>query len=422
MVCIPVKRVNLNAEYNCATRIVRFGIPNGEALGTAEVAAVGGQVLQVRVRRRLSDDQVELLSLHRASGERGVIVGMSPAVRRELERAILSHAKVLLDNWAAFLTLTHGRDAPEWRSSKVSLHKWQRRIARLEKQGIIICGWWVAELQKRGAVHYHLALALLNSSHLSAVEAESVFEGLGKSWIDLTGDEGSDHAAREERGYRGDMLRSEPGSLVGLVGYLGKIAGLNAELAKTSQKEAAAYGGVRGKVGRKHLAPWRRVYQVPVDAEQVCRRAVAVRSALIYADLARVPEPSDKNYFAVRGMVALSDTGKGLEAEYLMTGDVGILRRHVWGQLDYERRRWRTKAGYAAWRMQWGEAHHREPPLLWCRELVDMVQYVHEQCRDRGPGWDAVPTRDSVVEFQGEYLMSLHEVPPYLERDWRGYL
>jgi hypothetical protein len=65
-------------------------------------------------------------------------------------------------SWAAMVTLTY-QDGDDWRAGHIKAFlKWSRKY--LGKQ--LIAYAWVAELQKRGAIHYHVLLVMLRGRKL----------------------------------------------------------------------------------------------------------------------------------------------------------------------------------------------------------------------------------------------------------------
>lgn len=75
--------------------------------------------------------------------------------------------------FASFITLTYGRDFPSDRDSKKHLDNFFKRFKRKHPEGIYL---WVAERQKRGAIHYHILTPHYTDK-----------KWVNKSWNDIAG-------------------------------------------------------------------------------------------------------------------------------------------------------------------------------------------------------------------------------------------
>lgn len=312
-------------------------------------------------------DQRMLRHLAAARAKRGVgrsaVQGMSRHAARAFYRTFFQHIRALEALPTGFVTLTHGREAPDWQSSKAALHRWQQGI---RGRGVPVCGTWVAELQQRGAVHYHLCLSVEGD----AGEAMGIFERLRTDWLRITGDEGSVRQWRERRAFRLDMVGQRAVDRERLALYLDK-ARLASHQAKASQKTGGvAYGRTWGVVQRRRLdAYYQPVEQYEVDPGTWVARAITIRRCLV--EIKRVS--SGRPVEGLATVVPVKLWGVGLEGTYLRTGEAKTLGR----LLDLE-----------------------EGSREWMQMLA-----IKRQCDRREPGWQAVRER-GVQELEAIEMVS----------------
>lgn len=264
-------------------------------------------------------DQRMLRHLAAARAKRGVgrsaVQGMSRHAARAFYRTFFQHIRALETLPTGFVTLTHGREAPGWQASKSALNRWQQGI---RGRGVPVCGTWVAELQQRGAVHYHLCLSVEGD----AGQAMEIFERLRADWLRITGDEGSARHWRERRAYRLDMVGQRAADRERLARYLDK-ARLASHQAKESQKTGGiAYGRTWGVVQRRRLAEYyQAAEQYEVNADEWVARAITIRRCLVEVKGASSGRPVE----GLQTVVPVKLWGVGLEGTYLRTGQAKAL-------------------------------------------------------------------------------------------------
>lgn len=276
------------------------------------------------------------------------------------------------------MTLTHGRDAPDWEKSKALFHVWCQRI---RDHRLDVCGHWVAELQqaradiearKFGAVHYHLSL----SYDGDAAAGERVMKSLGPWWREITGDEGSVTRWRGRHAFDLRPVGSRGVDRLRISQYLAKvsgIAGLGRELAKQRQKGGSGtlgeadqaalgemlhgYGRTWGVVNKRLLGQFWSTSFLHVAPGDFVARVVAVRRVLhevLYPDT--VPKVVGEKVAPVK-LWAIGD-----EAQYIASGGFPHLLRlyHI-------------KKGSPA---------------------IPAIARIHHQCQRREQGWNVVQTMD----------------------------
>jgi len=145
---------------------------------------------------------------------------------------------------AWFVTLTHGKKAPDWMESKRLFNSWKHESTR---KFPTLRGLWVAESQQRGAPHYHL---------LVTGGGPAMMGWMQLAWLRKTGCEGSTPDAREKHAFQADVY-GESQSDAAVEKYLAKIAAR--EFSKGKQQDAETHTGrtwgwVNRHVTRQSLA------------------------------------------------------------------------------------------------------------------------------------------------------------------------
>ena len=211
----------LDLEYN--GEIVRVVIP-----AKAELIDVPfGQ--NARYRRVIANRQgIDLIKRRQNGfGQRGKIKTRSYMATRRLIESLAKHSR-FLDMPTMFLTLTYGREAPNWTRAKRDFDVWLKVARRLNP---ILSGFWVAEEQKRGAPHFHLLVDLLTPA--ATLE-------LKEHWLRISGDNRSSDTARQRYGFHvRESETHEDSATSGM--YLAKI--LTFEAAKRSQQSTDEFMG-----------------------------------------------------------------------------------------------------------------------------------------------------------------------------------
>lgn len=142
----------------------------GREFGASTVeASTQGHVFKLRVR----SDAVQ----HAGGGKRGKVRGFSPGSRRRLLEK-LNRLEVPENERAFFVTLTYHLDLPDFETAERHRRAFLERIRRRFPKA---CAPWRKELQKRGAIHFHLiflGLPMLPELHA----------WLLRQWQEVTGD------------------------------------------------------------------------------------------------------------------------------------------------------------------------------------------------------------------------------------------
>lgn len=325
----------------------RYGVPSGLVSKQVDCyVGVDGHVYMSEGKVVADEKRLQLLAEARArrGTGRSALEGMSGHARRAFYRTFFGHVGALETLPTGFVTLTHGKEAPDWQVSKAAFNRWQQSMRDRREP---VCGTWVAELQQRGAVHYHVCLSVEGD----AAAVSRLFDRLRKDWLRITGDEGSLRQWRERRAYRLDMVGARVIDRERLARYLEK-ANLAAHQAKAAQKgSGVAYGRTWGVIRRERLARYYAVETHSVHPGDWVARAVAMRRVLHEV---KGVNPGRGVDGPVR-VVPVKLWGVGLEGEYLRHGrakDLGRLFGLVGG----------------SW------------------EWMAMVQ-IHEECMRREPDW-----------------------------------
>ena len=172
-------------------------------------------------------------------GKRGPITGYSPSARRRLVREI----DRLSARWEKlrpiFITLTlPGKDWEEI-NYKAAFKRWWIRLCQYVPG---VWGFWVIEYQKRGAVHYHLALdreaVLQVSGSLKAFKP-----WVSQSWYESVGSGQEDHLSA---GTNVRYFRKLPV-------YLAKERGKRMPPYADNEAAPRHTGQFWGKIGRKAI-------------------------------------------------------------------------------------------------------------------------------------------------------------------------
>lgn len=173
--------------------------------------------------RRVSGmrSEVDLASRRKAGfGVRGTIKTRSNQSVRRLVEAIATHSALLTEK-LAFITLTYGKEAPDWATARRHFKAWRDAVRRLNPD---MLGFWVSELQKRGAPHFHLLVRLPLGTAGGQIKSQ---------WLRISGNNGSFEADRERYGFH---IRHTDTLNDGVAGslYLAKV--LTLEKIKSSQQ------------------------------------------------------------------------------------------------------------------------------------------------------------------------------------------
>jgi len=93
------------------------------------------------------------------TGERIQEDGLSRRGRRRIRQAAQLYQSFVEDKqtekaYASFITLTYGKHYPDHETAKKHLDSFLKRLRRIKGKPLHYC--WVAELQKRGAIHFHI--------------------------------------------------------------------------------------------------------------------------------------------------------------------------------------------------------------------------------------------------------------------------
>lgn len=175
-------------------------------------------------------------------------------------RDFLGHGSVLVKHPSFFQTLTEGDDFVGWQRSKQLRDNMRRRLSFVPGLMQALTGYEGAELQDRGACHYHPALAVVggeltgyrlhNEGRYPVIRfgpVDDVARFIGEMWLDVTGLQGSRREDRERYGWHASGIDG----VAGLAWYVSKMA---SEIGKLDQKDGA-YGRTWFRWDRgKHLA------------------------------------------------------------------------------------------------------------------------------------------------------------------------
>ena len=242
-------------------------------------------------------------------GIRGKIIRFSPEAQKRLHLLCIRFlAGIAKTNGATHVTLTFGRDGGfDCSASKRALKIFRQRFERAHPATPYI---WVVELQRRGAVHFHLLIAEVFTSeevdHLSA------------AWVDVAGLSGSAPEDRLDFGLNAQEVDTSAVP-VRLAAYLGK------GMSKLTGKERAPHwkGHWYGKSNIKsdHLAP---VVSIKEDPDVILERAIEVDQILR-------PNPRTttvKNSFgAIERITSIPTQRLGSAAEFIAMGSPEALNR-----------------------------------------------------------------------------------------------
>ncbi len=242
-------------------------------------------------------------------GIRGKITRFSPEVQKRLRlKCARFLAGIAKTNGATHMTLTFGRDGGfDCNASKRALKIFCQRFDRAHPATPYI---WVVELQRRGAVHFHLLIA--------KVFTPEEIEHLSAAWVDVAGLSGSASKGRLNFGLNAQEVDTSAVP-VRLAAYLGK------RMSKLTGKERAPRW--RGRwcgspnVKEKHLAP---VMSMKEDPDVIFERMNMVDQILR-------PNPRTatvKNSFgAIERITSIPTQRLGSAAEFIATGSLEALNR-----------------------------------------------------------------------------------------------
>jgi hypothetical protein len=151
---------------------------------------------------------------------RGDIFGLSEGSAARLKRMLMaipwrnfSSEKGSSEVRGAFATLTYPRDWPDgWQDWKRQLHNYSVRLR--ERWPLRWCIWKL-ELQKRGAPHYHLAIAFNDPINIQAFG-----KWHRRAWFKIVGSDDDYH--RRWGGYATGLFVDEARGVAPLMAYLSK--------------------------------------------------------------------------------------------------------------------------------------------------------------------------------------------------------
>jgi len=305
-----------------------------EEVFTVSRAVIRPSEKRVEALRELAADQDR--------STRGTIRGRSSPARWRLIEAIADYQLLFAPPAPCiFVTLTHGKDYPDWEESKTAFKRFRDDLRSwLAKRPLDLAGFYVPELQRRGAPHYHLLLRVFGDveglDELCGVDRsrwEKSRAGrddgyIGYKWRELTGDEGSEAKHRKRYAVAIEDVDEAP-DRVGR--YL--IKQLGAELAKRAQmpvEERQKTGRTWGVINKERMRPF---YQVPVVTPTLegARRLGAINDVarkLLGVKLGSV-DVLDESTGEVRTYAPQRTRWTGRLGEYLRTGDAVYLYQSV---------------------------------------------------------------------------------------------
>lgn len=117
----------------------------------------------------------------RHEGERIHKNGLSMKAKSKVKRSarILSDIATQCKVTKAFITLSYGKDFPDDKTAKKHLDVFFKRMKRLlTKTNELLITLWVAEKQKRGAIHFHI----LNLSWIAKEDLNFAWNGIVQKW------------------------------------------------------------------------------------------------------------------------------------------------------------------------------------------------------------------------------------------------
>ena len=337
-----------------------------QSQGRSEWSVIERRVVFHSHKRKRAFPPVYHERMRMSGRKRGRCVGMSRQVQRRFLREFMGHGSVLVKEPSFALTLTAGKEAPGWQEMKRLRHVWRQRIARVPGLLEALTGYGVAELQERGAVHYHEALAVVGGEVTGHRERygvrypvirfgdiEDVVAWLGEQWLQVSGLQGSTARARRRYGWHGSCIHG----VDGLGAYVAKVAG---EIAKSDQKSGQAFGRTWFKWDRgKRLSEYCTLREVGQFPEEWVRRKMAV--AWVGQCLGiRVVEGKGRRDWAY-----LSSDELGSAAAYVASGAVEDLVE--WGRVQVLSRARRVQDG--------GEVGKRF--VVWDAQAEALVRECH---------------------------------------------
>ena len=294
-----MRPVRLAAYTDSAREVVSvFG---HKRLGEAELRILSERMSGLNSLSALQelDDDWDDVGLMR----RGVVsAAMTTCSKKRMARSIASRAYALVGN-CKVLTLTYGKQIPDWQDSKRHLDAFRKRILRRYPDA---WGWWLMEAQSRNAIHYHLLLCL--------PEDDCFEEWVREAWIGITGYGGS---GRQWRRHRAVWIQNF-NDAAGLVSYY------IGEVSKAKQKRFKQPSGRWwGVIGRANLPDAQLPQLVDVNDDDYQDRLCEV-NALLNPHFEFIKQQGDDNRLRL--------WFGGRAAQYIWTGCAEIkhwLLQHV---------------------------------------------------------------------------------------------
>lgn len=111
--------------------------------------------------------------------EAGLLIQEGLTNRAKNKIQLAARCLQTLSTTCSFITLSYGKDYPDDHESKIHLDNFFKRIRRFkEKNGGEFRFLWVAEKQKRGAIHYHI----LSSDYVPKDIINACWNGITSKW------------------------------------------------------------------------------------------------------------------------------------------------------------------------------------------------------------------------------------------------